>query len=108
MHRDLKPDNVLVGTDGRVKVLDFGLARHSEHTDGGEPAHVATALTGDGHPVGTPAYMSPEQADGRPVDQRSDLFSLGIILYEMATGRRPFSGDTSISIISSIVKDTPT
>ena len=105
VHRDLKPDNVLVGTDGRVKVLDFGLARHSEHTDGGEPAHVATALTGDGHPVGTPAYMSPEQADGRSVDQRSDLFSLGIILYELATGHRPFAGKTPLAVLSAIHRD---
>ena len=65
------------------------------------------ALTGEGRIVGTVIYMSPEQAEGKPVDQRSDVFSLGIILYEMATGVRPFAGDTQMSILSAIMKDTP-
>jgi Tol biopolymer transport system component len=111
-HRDLKPANIMLGEgehEGRVKVLDFGLAKLAE-----APAAVAgattlptTPITGDGRILGTVAYMSPEQAEGKPIDVRSDLFSLGVILYEMATGRRPFTGDTNISIISSIVKDTP-
>jgi serine/threonine protein kinase/Tol biopolymer transport system component len=111
-HRDLKPANIMLGEgehDGRVKVLDFGLAKLAEAP---VAAAAATALptapiTDEGRIVGTVAYMSPEQAEGKPVDARSDLFSLGVVLYEMATGRRPFTGDTSISIISSIIKDTP-
>ena len=111
-HRDLKPGNIMLGEGehtGRVKVLDFGLAKLAA----AQPeAETATALsvgpdTGAGRILGTVAYMSPEQAEGKPIDARSDLFSLGVILYEMATGRRPFTGDTSISVISSIVKDTP-
>jgi serine/threonine protein kinase/Tol biopolymer transport system component len=109
-HRDLKPANIMVASDGRVKVLDFGLAKLHE----GSPAgfDVVTTLptqpiTSEGHILGTVAYMSPEQAEGKPIDSRSDLFSFGVILYELATGERPFTGDTSVSIIASIVKDTP-
>jgi serine/threonine protein kinase len=111
-HRDLKPANVVLGEGehvGRVKVLDFGLAKLTGTATSAESCTSGpTALiTGEGRILGTVAYMSPEQAEGKPIDARSDLFSIGVVLYEMATGRRPFTGDTSVSIISSIIKDTP-
>ena len=112
-HRDLKPANIMLG-DGehqqRVKVLDFGLAKLAGAA--AEPAGLSllptAPVTGEGRILGTVAYMSPEQAEGKAIDSRSDLFSLGIILYEMATGQRPFTGETSLSIMASIVRDTPT
>jgi serine/threonine protein kinase len=105
VHRDLKPRNVMVLDGDRVKVLDFGLAKLHEAPDA---ANLPTReLTGEGRIVGTVAYMSPEQAEGRPVDERSDVFSLGIIFYELATGARPFTGETSLSVLSSILRDAP-
>ena len=106
VHRDLKPANVMVNSDGRVKVLDFGLAKLLQP----DPEAVTTTLypvTGDGRILGTLPYMSPEQAEGREIDHRSDIFSLGVLLFELASGERPFKGDSRVSILASIVKDQP-
>ena len=106
-HRDLKLANVMVSTDGRVKVLDFGLAKATADAANGRGTLETVSMTREGHIVGTPAYMSPEQIVGQRVDSRSDIFSLGIAFYELLTGQRPFKGDTSASILSSILRDTP-
>jgi Tol biopolymer transport system component len=106
-HRDLKPDNVMITEDDRLKVLDFGLAKLREG-QGVFPEHgTSTSVTGQGAILGTVAYMSPEQAEGKVVDHRTDIFSLGVMLYELATGRRPFEGESSASIVSSILRDSP-
>ncbi len=110
LHRDLKPENVMLTPEGRLKVLDFGLAKLWAHSgdDEDRTTRETQSVTQDGRIVGTVAYMSPEQAQGLPVDHRSDVFSLGILLYEMTTGERPFQGRTNLSVLSSVLKDTPT
>jgi serine/threonine-protein kinase len=108
-HRDLKPANIMFDKAGRLKVLDFGLAKmlaDSENTpEDATVAHISN--TAAGQILGTAAYMSPEQAEGKTIDHRSDIFSLGILLYEMATGMRPFKGDTNMSTLTSILRDSP-
>lgn len=95
IHGDVKPANVLVNGDGRVKLADFGIAR------------MATRISQSGRLMGTPAYLSPEQIEGAPTDCRSDLFSLGIILYQMATGRRPFESESVAGVCGQILKAAP-
>ncbi len=107
VHRDLKPANVMLTGDGRVKVLDFGLAKEMRPSDPSDATMTSAGHTALGVVMGTPAYMSPEQIAGRAVDHRTDIFSLGIILYEMASGRRPFEGASSAELASAILRDTP-
>ena len=107
VHRDLKPSNVMVTPAGDVKVLDFGVAKLLEPTDDSAPTRTV-ALTDEGTTIGTPAYMSPEQAEGRKVDGRSDIFSFGSVLYEMVTGRKAFSGESRLSVLAKILNEEPT
>ena len=109
VHRDLKPENVMLGEAGAVKVLDFGLAKRVAPSarPGDEPLPSSHFVTIEGHILGTPAYMSPEQAAGRAVDVRTDVFALGVMLYELVTGQRPFAGETAVELFIAINRDEP-
>ncbi len=108
VHRDLKPENLAFAGDGTIRILDFGLARINEPADatGGETAETRTT-TGAGILLGTAGYMAPEQARGRPADARSDIFSVGAILYEMVSGRRAFDGATNADTIAAVLHHDP-
>ncbi len=103
IHRDLKPGNIKITPEGKVKVLDFGLAK----AVGGEALDQQSTVTEPGRVIGTPAYMSPEQARGKPADKRSDIWSFGCVLYEMLTGRLPFKGETVSDTLANILQTNP-
>ncbi|MBL8206397.1 MAG: protein kinase [Blastocatellia bacterium] len=108
IHRDLKPENLMLRKDGYVKILDFGLAKLVEpNAPGADAQRLPPSLTESGVVMGTPRYMSPEQARGEKVDARTDIFSLGVILYEMIAGHAPFVGATASETIAAILRDEP-
>jgi serine/threonine protein kinase len=111
VHRDLKPENIFITADGRVKILDFGLAKlrpQASATGSGSEVQTRKALTDRGVIMGTVGYMSPEQVRGQDTDHRADIFSFGLILYEMLAGRRAFTGESAIEAMNAILKEQPT
>src|SRR5262249_34405317 len=109
IHRDIKPENIMLRPDGYVKVLDFGLAKLAEESPEIpiEEALTKQVRTGSGVVIGTAGYMSPEQARGKAVDTRTDIFSLGAVIYEMVTQQRPFDGETPSDVLAAILKTEP-
>jgi eukaryotic-like serine/threonine-protein kinase len=108
IHRDLKPENLFVTTDSRIKILDFGVAKlQSGPEESGRTVEDLTTITRSGMVLGTVAYMAPEQLRGKPVDHRSDIFSVGAILYEMLAGRRAFKGETEVDTITAVLRENP-
>jgi len=97
VHRDLKPANIMIDKEGNARIMDFGIARSQK----------SAGMTGEGVMIGTPAYMNPEQAEGKKVDQRSDIYSLGVILYELVTGNAPFQGQTALSVVMKHINEMP-